>query len=380
VNSRNQHRIEDRKECCARRSPRSRWSAPQAVAQTAGSGFAAPGGYGVKIYRVDRRSTLRPGLLPTFDQNQQPLVNLNEMNIGLMVQGPLLRPDEAAVLCPVHPAAPGGHSNGHRARRQQVNGGTALRERAAGSGPLHRQQAPAGTRSRLLAIRDTKDGYELSPTSSVTRGPWVAGSPTSRRDGKKTRLYDSIGAAIQMCGMSAQGSSAAPSASNYVVSCSIVVLSDGHDEGSAVSRESSTAASPTWKIPNPRLLRSLFEGRQPVLQESGGSLEELLRQVLPVGEAFDRMQRVVEEVAEHPAERLRRDLPLLSAGRRRAALLQAGHRVPRRQRKYTYDDGRFEALEPPRLRRSANSWRGCRRQCPRCPTAIPISPLRPPRP
>ncbi|HUL13903.1 MAG TPA: hypothetical protein VLU73_17275, partial [Methylococcaceae bacterium] len=54
----------------------------------AGGGLAMPGGYGLKIYRVNF------GLYPyvqvyfrTFDQNQQPLVNLNEMNIGLMVKG-----------------------------------------------------------------------------------------------------------------------------------------------------------------------------------------------------------------------------------------------------------------------------------------------------
>ena len=50
------------------------------------TGASDPGGYGLKIYKVNS------GLYPyvqvyfrTFDQNQQPLVNLNAMNVGLMV-------------------------------------------------------------------------------------------------------------------------------------------------------------------------------------------------------------------------------------------------------------------------------------------------------
>ena len=45
-------------------------------------------GYALKIFRVD--SVLYPFVqvyFRTFDQNKQPLVNLNEMNVGLMVDG-----------------------------------------------------------------------------------------------------------------------------------------------------------------------------------------------------------------------------------------------------------------------------------------------------
>lgn len=52
------------------------------------SGASDPGGYGLKIYKVNS------GLYPyvqvyfrTFDKDQQPLVNLNTMNVGLMVKG-----------------------------------------------------------------------------------------------------------------------------------------------------------------------------------------------------------------------------------------------------------------------------------------------------
>ena len=52
-----------------------------------GLGLASPGGYGLKIYRVDY--SLYPFIqvyFRTFNQ-QQPLVNLNVLNIGLMVKG-----------------------------------------------------------------------------------------------------------------------------------------------------------------------------------------------------------------------------------------------------------------------------------------------------
>ena len=52
------------------------------------AGASDPGGYGLKIYKVNS------GFYPyvqvyfrTFDKDQQPLVNLNAMNVGLMVKG-----------------------------------------------------------------------------------------------------------------------------------------------------------------------------------------------------------------------------------------------------------------------------------------------------
>ena len=53
-----------------------------------GYGFAHPTSYGIKIYKAE--SLLYPFVqvyFRTFDQNQRPLVNLNEMNIGIMVKG-----------------------------------------------------------------------------------------------------------------------------------------------------------------------------------------------------------------------------------------------------------------------------------------------------
>jgi Mg-chelatase subunit ChlD len=50
--------------------------------------LALPGGYGLKIYRVDY--SLYPFIqvyFRTFNQQQQPLINLNVLNIGLMVKG-----------------------------------------------------------------------------------------------------------------------------------------------------------------------------------------------------------------------------------------------------------------------------------------------------
>ena len=320
-----------------------------ATAQMGGSGFAAPGGYGVKIYRVE--SALYPFVqvyFRTFDQNQQPLVNMNEMNIGLMVKGRSYDPMKRQYFI-----------RSIQQRLEATRTVVVLDASRSMAGQPFESALRAVVRYidskrpqdeiAILAIRDTRDGYELVSNFERDAGALGRRLADVQADGKKTRLYDSIGAAMQMCGMSAQGSSAAPSASNYVVSCSVVVLSDGQDDGSALSREELNGRITNLKIPIPvysvaysKIGQAHFKNLEAISKNSFGKY-------YPVGEAFDRMQRVVEEVQNI----LQSDYVVTFRSYQpvdgEQHSFKLGIEYPAGSGKYTYDDGRFEALEPPPL-------------------------------
>ena len=318
-------------------------------ADMSGGGFAAAGGgYSVKIYRVES------GLYPfvqvyfrTFDQSQAPLVNLNEMNLGLMVKGRSYDPakrryfvqsiqnrDEAIrsvlVLDASKSMAGAPFENALRAVARYIDNKRPQDEIA------------------ILAIRDTKEGYEL--VSPFERDPGALGRRLAdvRADGNKTRLYDTIGAAMQLCGMSSQGSSA-PSASNYIVSCSVVVFSDGEDDGSALSREELNGRISNLRIPIPvysvaysKVNTEYFKNLEAISKNSFGKY-------YPIGVAYDKMTRVVEEIQyilkNDYVVTFRSYVPV--DGEEHA--FKVGIDYPSRSGKYVYDDGHFEALEPPPL-------------------------------
>ncbi len=86
-------------------------SAGSACAQ---SDSTMPGTYGLKIYHINE--LLYPYVqvyFRTFDKNMQPLVNLNEMNIGLMVKGRPYDPMKRQYFYSVPPPATGSHPHGH---------------------------------------------------------------------------------------------------------------------------------------------------------------------------------------------------------------------------------------------------------------------------
>jgi Mg-chelatase subunit ChlD len=310
--------------------------------------YTAPGGYGVKIYRVE--SALYPFVqvyFRTFDQNQMPLVNLNEMNIGVMVKGRSYDPMKRQYF--VQPI---------RQRPEATRTVLVLDASKSMAGAPFESALRAAVRYidgkrpqdevAILASRGTKEGYEL--VSNFERDPGALGRRLAdvRADANQTRLYDSVGAAMQLCGMSPQGSTA-PSAGNYVVSCSIVVLSDGQDDGSALSREELngriTALSipiPVYSIAYSKVSTEHFKNLEAISKNSFGKY-------YPVGEAYDRMTRVVEEIQNigqgDYVVTLRSYVPV--DGEQHAFKL--GLDYPTRSGKYTYDQARFEAIEPPPL-------------------------------
>lgn len=315
-----------------------------AAAWAQGYGFAEPGGYAVKIYRVDYVTyPFVQVYLRTFDDRMQPLVNLNELNIGLMVKG--------------RPYDPMKRQYGIQSIRQR---GEATRSVLVIDASKSMAGAPFEATLKaavrfieskrpqdevaVLALRDTKEGYER--VSQFERDPRALARRIAdiRADGMKTRLYDGLGAALPMCGMSAQGSVGGGS---YVVSCSVVVFSDGHDEGSAISRDELMTRISGLSVPIPiyslaysRSDPAYFRNLEALSKNSFGIYYN-------VGETTDRMQGIVEEIQNilHSDYVVVFRSPFSPDGERYN--LKIGLEYPSGSGKYVYDDASFEAVQAP---------------------------------
>ncbi len=308
-------------------------------------GASDPGGYGLKIYRVNS------GLYPyvqvyfrTFDKDQQPLVNLNTMNIGLMVKGKAYDPMKRQYQV-----------NSIRQRQEATRTVLVLDASKSMVGLPFEAALKASARYidskrpqdevAILAIRDTKTGYEV--VSEFERDPAALGRRLVdvKVDGNKTRLYDSIGAAMQMCGMAAQGS-VTPSAENYIISCAIVVFSDGFDDGSALSREELNGRITDLAIPIP--VYSLAYTKQ---SKHFKNLESLSKNSFGIyyliGEALDKMTQTVEQVQNIIQSdyvlTFRSVVPV--DGEEHA--IKVGVEYPSGSGKFTYENAKMEAIEPP---------------------------------
>jgi len=309
-------------------------------------GIGMPGGYGLKIYKVNY--ALYPYIqvyFRTFDQNQQPLVNLNDQNIGLMVKGQSYDPAKRQSFI-----------KSLRQRPEAVRTVLVLDASRSMAGIPFESSLTAAARYidskrpqdevAVLAIRDTKEGYEV--VSQFERDPRMLANRLKdvRADGLKSRVYDSIGAAMQMCGMSSQ-SAVSPGAENYVVSCSIVVFSDGMDEGSAVSREelngritNLTIPVPVYSLAYSKVNQKYFKNLEAISKNSFGVY-------YLIGETMNRMQQVMEQiqniVQSDYVVTFRAYVPV--DGEEHSFKL--GVEYPSGSGKFTYENAKFEAIEPP---------------------------------
>lgn len=308
-------------------------------------GASDPGGYGLKIYKVNS------GLYPyvqvyfrTFDENQQPLVNLNAMNVGLMVKGKAYDPAKRQ------------YQISSIRQRQEATRSVLILDasKSMAGGPFGAALTAAARyidskrpqdEVAILAIRDTKTGYDI--VSGFERDPGALGRRLVdvKVDGNKSRIYDSIGAAMQMCGMAAQGS-VTPSPENYIISCSIVVFSDGDDEGSAISREELNGRITSLAIPVP--IYSLAYTKQ---SKHFKNLESLSKNSFGIyyliGETIDRMQQTVEQIQNIIQSdyvlTFRSIVPV--DGEEHA--IKVGVEYPSGSGQFTYENAKMEAIEPP---------------------------------
>jgi Mg-chelatase subunit ChlD len=308
--------------------------------------FAVPGAYGLKVYRVES------GLYPfvqvyfrTFDENKRPLINLNERNVGVMVKGRSYNPMKGQYLV---------QSIAHREEPIRsvlvLDASGSMKGKAFDAAIRAAGQYVDSKRPQdevaILAIRDTKEGYDVVSQFERDTGALARRLLDVRPDGVKTRLYDSVGAGMQMCGLASQGS-VRPDLSSYVVSCAVVVLSDGHDEGSALSREElNTRISgldipiPVYSVAYSRKRSEYFKNLESISKNSFGLYYE-------VEEAYERMQRIVEEIQNI----LQNDYVVTFRSYidpdGESYAVKVGVEYPTGSGKFTYENARFEAIEPP---------------------------------
>jgi len=319
-------------------------AAAQLPASTSVEGFA------IKIFKVE--SGLYPfvqAYIRTFDQNMRPLVNLNEMNIGVMVKGRSYDPAKRQYIV---------QSIANRAEAVRTVIVLDCSKTMAGRPFEEALKAAArfvdSKRSQdqvaVLAINDAAAGYET--VSNFERDKEAIGRRLAdiKCDANTTRLYDAVAAAMQMCGMVSQGGIQSTDA-EYIVSSSIVIFSDGKDENSALSRDDLNTRITTLKIPIPIYTLAYTKVQPEYLKNLESLSKNSFGVYFPVGEAIERLQRCVEDIQNilqnDYVVTLRSYLPV--DGEEHA--LKIGLEYPSRSGKMTYQGANFEAIEPPPVER-----------------------------
>jgi len=214
--------------------------------QVSNAGAQSGSGYGLKVFRAD--ASLYPFVqvyFRTFDRDMAPLVNLNELNIGVMVNGRSYDPMKRQYL--VQTVA--NRNDAVRAVFVIDTSGSmrgkpfdAALEAAARFIDAKRPQDQVA----VIALDDSSVGHRV--VSDFERDPGALARRIADLDANvsSSRIYDAIAAAMAMSATSGQGG-----AMESVASTSIVVFADGKDEGSALSRADLMNRIGTLAIPVP---------------------------------------------------------------------------------------------------------------------------------
>ncbi len=316
-----------------------------AAVLAANLGHAATQGYGLKIFRVE--SGLYPFVhvyMRTFDQEMNPLVNLNVLNIGVMVEGRAYDPRKKQYF--IQPI---------RSREEATRSILVLDTNKMLKGPDFEAMVRAAARFidakrpqdqvAILALDNSGEGYTV--LSNFDREPGILGRRLAdlqpRSD--KTRLYDGVAAAMQLAGSAVGGDSS--SDVEYIVSTSIIVLGGGRDDDSAISRSDLMTRISSLKIPTP--IYSLgFTGPD---NKDPRNLQALSKnsfgKYYPIGTAYDTITRSIEDIQNIMQSdyvlTFRSYIPV--DGNRHN--VKIGVEYPTGSGIMYYDSSSFEAIEPP---------------------------------
>ena len=303
-------------------------------------------GYGLKIFRVE--SALYPFVhvyMRTFDQDMNPLVNLNVLNIGVMIEGRAYDPKKKQyVIQPIR--------NREEATRSILVLDTSRTLKNADFDALVRAAARFIDAKRpqdqvaLLALDNSTEGYSI--LSNFDREPGTLGRRLAdlQPKGEKIRLYDGVAAAMQMAG-GAIGGGSSTSNVDYVVSTSIVVLSSGRDEDSAISRSDLMTRISNLKIPVP-IYSLCFAGADGKDQRNLQALSKnSFGKYYQIGANYDTITRNIEDIQTIMQNdyvlTLRSYIPV-DGGKHNVKI---GVEYPTGSGIMYYDASTFEALEPP---------------------------------
>ncbi|PIE69813.1 MAG: hypothetical protein CSA21_00395 [Deltaproteobacteria bacterium] len=307
-------------------------------------------GYGIKIFRTE--SGLYPFVqiyLRSFDQNMEPLINLNERNLGLMVAGRVYDPDKRQYFV-----------QSIRNREEMIRSIIVIDTSATMKGAPFEATLQAAARFinskraqdqvAIIALADNKEGFEL--VSNFERDPGTLGRRLADLEavGQKSRLYDSVGFAMQLAaGVGAGGTSTGDA--DYAASTSIVIFSDGKDEGSAVTRNDLMTRITNMAVPVPIYSLAYTKIDPDYLKNLQALSKNSFGKYYHIGEALERMTRSVEDIQNilqsDYVVTFRAYLPIDGSQHR----IKVGMEYPSGSGKIRYQTSQLETLSPPAFKK-----------------------------
>lgn len=327
-------------------------------------------GYGLKIFRVE--SGLYPfvqAYIRTYDQEMNPLVNLNGMNVGLMVKGQVYNPEKKQYIL-----------QSIRNRQEAIRTILVIDSSKTMAGAPFDASLRAAARFidgkryqdqvAILGMDDSKEGYVL--ISNFERDPGALGRRLAdlHANGQKTRLYDGIAAAMQLSlSVDAGGNNTTDAA--YVATTSIIVFSDGKDEGSAISRDdlmnritNMTIPVPVYSLAYTKIDTKFLKNLQAISLNSFGKYYH-------IEEAYDKMTRSVEDIQNVLQSdyvlTFRAYLPVDGE----AHSVKVGIEYPSGSGKIRYESSTFEAVAPPSFQPILEAQKALDAALPSLPDANP---------
>lgn len=308
--------------------------------------------YAFKIYAVNAGFyPIVQVYLRTWDQNRDPLVNVNYANIGLMVKG---RNYDPAIFDPVSRLTQ--YSIETLQNRQEgfrtvfaldCSLSMAGKPFADAQNALMKyvEVKRPSDQIAVIAIRDTDQGYDLA--SGFEKDPTLLYQRISdiKCDGQKTRLYDAVAGAMELCATASQGGTS-NSGSEHAVLNTIVVLSDGNDEGSAIARDELMNRIGQLPIPIP-IFSLAYSNRD---KAAFGNLEALSKGSFGRYWTHEDSQSFAATVqAIHQINRADYVLTFRAYQEVDGAKhpLKVGISYPSNTGRFVYDDGEFEAIDSP---------------------------------
>ena len=303
-------------------------------------------GYGMKIFKIE--SGLYPFVqvyLRTFDQNMDPLVNLNERNLGIMVAGRSydIGKRQYAVQSIRH-------------REEMIRSILVLDTSKTMLGTPFDSALTAVTRFiynkrpqdqvAIVALADNVDGYELVSNFERDSATLIQRLADVHATGKTTQLYDAIAYAMQLSAGVGVGGTNIHDA-DYAASTSIVVFSDGKDEGSAVTRSDLMTRITNMSIPTPIYSLAYTKIAPTHLKNLRALSKNSFGKYYHIEKAYETMTRSVEDI-QHILQSdyviaFRAYLPVDGEEHR----LKIGIEYPSNSGQIRYQTSTFEALAPP---------------------------------
>ncbi len=303
-------------------------------------------GYGLKIFRVE--SGLYPFVqiyMRTFDQDMNPLINLNFMNMGLMVKGQVYSPDKKQYMV-----------QSIRNRREAIRTVLVLDTSQTMAGAPFEASLRAAARFidgkryqdqvAVIALDDSKTGYVIISNfekDGATLGRRLA---DVQAKGKKSRLYDGVAAAMKLAATADAGGTSTSEA-EYVASTSIIVFSDGKDEGSAITRDDLMTRITNLKLPVPIYSLAYTKIDPAYLMNLQALSNNSFGKYYHIAEAYEQMTRSIEDIQNILQNdyvlTFRAYLPV--DGESHA--FKVGVEYPSGSGKFRYESGAFEALSSP---------------------------------